>query len=367
MANEVVEKSGVSRRSFLKGAGAVVGAAVIGFPSVQKALAQALPPSVVLPKETMLEMYRRMQRLRIGTAKGSAAKISVSGCLGEEASHVGVGMALNKGDYITTTHNCDGEILGSGLDVKRWMAEAAGKATGFNRGHAGRWMVAMDQNLGITVDGSPMVAHGVPHAVGAAKAYKLRGVSQVAVAVNGDGAMNASGFNSSLNMAAVWKVPVVFVVVNNQWENHASIRETQALSRAGKDLAVRASGFAIPGYTVDGNDVFAVYKAAQFCIDQARTGNGPSMLECATYGISKGSIVAGWPWNNPAELDYWKARDPIKRFETTVLSGLLTQQDLDTVVQAVTAEVDEAIAFTTSSAYPDPEEEFKYARATLGA
>jgi len=362
MAQETVEKHGVSRRNFLKGAGAVVGAAVVGFPSLQKAMG-APPLSVTLPKDTLLEMYRRLQLIR--QAAGSAS--------GEEAAHIGVIMALNKGDVVTTTHGCNPELLGMGVDPGAVLAEAAGKATGTS---GGRWMSYYswwDPANGVLVPGSGLLATTLPHGLGAAKAAKLKGTNQVVVTTNGDGSMNETGFNASINMAQIWDLPVVFHVINNHWENHVTSDYTQSLVRAGLDLATRATGFGIPGYTVDGMDVFAVYNAASYCIDQARQGKGPSLIEsvCYSYASSRGGVADQWPVNHPAgELAYWQARDPIARFESTVLAlGTLTQADLDSVKAAVATVVKNAQDFAKNSPAPDPskDEYLQYLSKVFGA
>jgi TPP-dependent pyruvate/acetoin dehydrogenase alpha subunit len=395
------KETGISRRCFIKGIGGVAAsAAVLG--SLKTVGAQPIPRSVALPKDTLLEMYRRMQRIRKGELKllelfllgkgdRSPLGIGVEGIRrtghsseGQEASCVGVCMAMNKGDYLTCSHRSHGHPLALGMDLKRWMGEMFGRTTGSARGHGGS-MHIVDAGIGL-IGASGIVGAGVPHCVGAARAAKIRGTDQVAVPVCGDGGMNTSSFNGSLNLAASWNLPVVFVVDNNQWQVSVRNEMVHALVQKGKDLSTRAAGWGIPGITVDGNDVFAVYKAAKYCIDNARAGKGPSLLECVTYRqrchnesyaageklpVGAGYVsheVQRWPYNDRAQLDYWLARDPIKRFDRCVLEAkLLTEAELEATRKEVATEIEVAVEFARSSPFPDPEEEFKYIRKVYGA
>jgi pyruvate dehydrogenase E1 component alpha subunit len=217
---------------------------------------------------------------------------------------------------------------------------------------------------------SGIVGSGVPHAVGAARAFKLLGKKNVGIATCGDGAMNSSGFNSSLNMAAMWKLPVVFVVHNNQYAIDCPAEIHASLTMAGRDLSQRAAGFAIPGITVDGNDLFAVHKAAKHCINMARQDNSPSMLELITYrhwahaGPAEHEAIS--IWKRPEEVKYWLRRDPIPRFERQVVQGgLLSESELERVRQTVASEIEEAVKFGVNSAYPDPEKELEYYEKVL--
>ncbi len=390
-------ENGISRRSFIKGVGGIAAAATVMGLSPKTAKGQLIPRSITLPKETLIQMYERMLRIRKGELKllevflKNNAGRSTGGWQGmrrtghssegEEATCVGVAMAMKKGDYLTGSHRSHGYPLALGLPMRPWMGELFSRTSGTSRGRVGSLHIA-EPALGI-LGMSGTVGAGVPLAVGAAKAIKLKGTDQVAVSTCGDGAMNTAGFNSSLNLAGIWKVPIVFVINNNGWETNAASYYDHALIQAGKDLAVRASGFGMPGLTVDGNDVFAVYKAAKYCIDNARAGKGPSLLECVTYrqrchnesytyeravDTYLSHEVNRWPYNNPDELKYWLARDPIPRFEKIVSDGkLLTADELANTKKNVEAEIEEALTFTLASPYPDPEVEFKYIREVFKA
>jgi len=360
----------VSRRSFIKAASSLAGVAVVGIPNLKQALAQPIPPSVSLPKETLLQMYHRMQRIRQGELKARALAqerehLGSSGhqSAGEEACCVGVAFAMEDGDLLTGTHRSHGYPLALGVEPNAWMAELMMKVDGTNRGHGGTMHIAAPEMGCLAMSG--IVGSGVPHAVGAARSFKLLGKPNVAVATCGDAAMNTSGFNSSLNLAAIWDLPVVFVVHNNQYGIDSPITIHSSLAKAGKDQSQRALGYGIPGITVDGNDLLAVYKAAKYCLDKARQGEGPSLLELVTYrhwahtGPGEHEVVT--VWNRPGELAYWLRRDPIPRFERQVLDGeLLTAADLETVRSQVAAEIEAAVQFGINSPYPDPEEELAY-------
>ncbi len=376
-------EKGISRRGFIKGVGGVAAAAAVLGLSLKAAKAEYIPRYVTLPKETMLEMYRRMQRIRQGelllremhTIQDPKYYYPTTGLrgpchtsAGEEATCVGIAMATQKGDKLTGSHRSHGYPLGLGLELKPWMAELMGKATGSNKGHGGSMHIA-EPSIGM-MGMYGLVGAAVPVGVGVARVSQIKGSKIVAISTCGDGAMNTAGFNSSLNLAMAWNAPIVFVINNNQMAAILPNRYDQALVRAGKNLSVRAAGYAMPGITVDGNDIFAVYKAAQSCIKQAREGKGPSLLECVTYRHWSHSgpadhEITKWPHNCPEELAYWLKRDPIPRFEKTVIGDSFTEAELATVRKEVAAELQEAVEFGIKSPFPDPEEVFKYARETF--
>jgi len=213
-----------------------------------------------------------------------------------------------------------------------------------------------------------IIGQGIPHAVGAAYSADLRGTDQVALATCGEGATNQGAWHESLNLATVWELPVVFVVHNNQWRISVPARWETAPIRRGKDLSVRAAAYAIPGMTVDGNDLWAVYKAAKYCIDRARQGKGPSLLELVTYRhrshsdtIAPHEVTTQWPYKGWGdEYAYWMKRDPITRFEKVVLEGGdLTKAELTLVEKEVDAEVEEAVEFSRKSPFENAEEAYK--------
>lgn len=373
MAKQATNAS-VSRRNFLKLASGVAGTAVVGLPHAKRALAQPLPVAADLPKEQLLEAYRKMQLIRRGEVK--VRELLKSGnppeglrawfhsSEGEEACCVGVAMAMQLGhDYLGHTHRSHGYPIAMGADLNAWMAELCGRATGTNKGRGGSMHIA-DPSKGM-LGAISIIAQGYPHAVGAAYSAKVRGTDQVAIGTLGDGASNQGAFHESINIATVWELPAVFIVHNNQWRIGIPARWENAPVKRGKDLSVRAAAYGIPGITVDGNDFWAVYKAAKYAIDNTRAGKGPYLLELVTYrhrahGNTVGEHeVLSWPHNNRAEYEYWMKRDPIKRFESTVLAGGdLSQEQLDGVVADADSAIEEAVTFAAESPFEDPEEAF---------
>lgn len=364
----------VTRRNFLKLASGVAGAAVVGLPQFKEAMAQPIPFAADLSKEQLLEGYRKMQLIRRGEIKvrellksgnpPEGLRGAFHSSEGEEACCVGVAMAMRLGhDYLGHTHRSHGYPIAMGVDIGAWMAELMGRETGTNKGHGGSMHIA-DPSKGM-LGAISIIAQGYPHAVGAAYSAKVRGTDQVAIGTLGDGASNQGAFHESINIATIWELPAVFIVHNNGWRINVPARWENAPVKRGKDLSVRAAAFGIPGITVDGNDMWAVYKAAKYAIDNTRAGKGPYLLELVTYrhrahGNTVGEHeVLSWPHNDRAEYEYWMRRDPITRFESTVLSGGdLTQDELDGVVANVDAAIEEAVQFAVDSPFENPEECF---------
>ncbi|UCC59565.1 MAG: thiamine pyrophosphate-dependent dehydrogenase E1 component subunit alpha [Dehalococcoidia bacterium] len=336
---------------------------------------QSLPKSVNMSKEELLEAYRRMVRIRRCEMKIRDIVSSEPGVLhqwvhsseGEEACCVGVAMAMRQGDIysgdiLEGTHRSHGFPIAMGVDLGALMAELFGKATGTNKGRGGTMHIA-DINIGMI--GSNSIVGTGGKAVGAAMAFRVRGTDQVGISVVGDGGVNKSAFLESLNLAAIQDLPVIFVVVNNQYEVARSVDQDNANVRAGGQLSDRAAGFAIPGLTVDGNDFFAVYKAAKYCISRARAGKGPSLLELLTYRHRSHCFTempheVDWLLGRPDELSYWLRRDPITQFELNVVQGeLITQDELDDINKAIEAEIEEAVEHARESPYPDPDEVYR--------
>ncbi|MEJ8545229.1 thiamine pyrophosphate-dependent dehydrogenase E1 component subunit alpha [Brevibacillus borstelensis] len=274
--------------------------------------------------------------------------------IGEEATGVGVCSALNRTDYITSTHRGHGHTLAKGAEAKRCMAELYGRKTGYCKGKGGSMHIA-DFGIGM-LGANGVVGGGFNLAVGAALAVQLRKGSEVAVCFFGDGASNRGTFHEGLNMAAVWKLPVVFVCENNQWASTTPIHEATAVT----DISARAASYAIPSAMVDGNDIFAVYEAAVEAVERARRGEGPTLVECKTYRV-KGHFVGDPEQYRTREevMNQMENNDPIKKFFERVLrEKLLSEEQLQAIEQRVAEEIEEAIRFAEESPYPDPEEAF---------
>jgi pyruvate dehydrogenase E1 component alpha subunit len=226
-------------------------------------------------------------------------------CQGQEAVPVGAISALAPDDYLTITYRGHGHALARGVDPEAAYAELMGREAGLCKGRGGS-MHFTDFSRGL-IGAFAIVGAGLPVALGAGMSARLRGTSQVAMTFFGDGATNIGSFHEALNMASVWKAPVVFVCENNLYGEYSPLRNTTPVD----DLAVRATAYAMPGVVVDGNDVQAVYREAAAAAARARAGDGPTLIECKTYRYSGHSRTDPGKYRKPGELDAWKARDPI--------------------------------------------------------
>ncbi|UCD59261.1 MAG: thiamine pyrophosphate-dependent dehydrogenase E1 component subunit alpha [Candidatus Hydrogenedentota bacterium] len=280
---------------------------------------------------------------------------------GQEAVAVGACSALNKDDWICGTHRSHGHVIAKGAKLDRAMAELYFKGTGYNKGKGGSMHIT-DMSVGV-LNVNSIVAGGIPIGTGAALSAKLRGTNQVTLVFFGEGASNRGTFHEAINHAAVWRLPVIFLCENNLYNIHTYYREVTSVA----DISMRSTAYAMPGLTVDGNDVLAVYVATKQAVKRARTGEGPTLVECKTYkwydhmnfaGSEVGRDGAwGLAFRSDDELRSWMEKDPIKLFRTRLMgSGILTEESADEVVKDVQKEVEEAVSFAESSPYPDPEE-----------
>ncbi|MDR1242026.1 MAG: thiamine pyrophosphate-dependent dehydrogenase E1 component subunit alpha [Deltaproteobacteria bacterium] len=272
--------------------------------------------------------------------------------IGEEAVATGVCQNLANNDFIESTHRGHGHCIAKGAELHRMMAEIFGKVTGYCKGKGGSMHIA-DFSVGM-LGANGVVGGGYTLATGAALAAKLTESDQVAAVFFGDGASNRGTFHEAANMAGAWKLPVIFVCENNEWASTTPTATTTAVT----DIAKRAAGYAMPGVTVDGNDVFAVYDAAKKMVTDARAGKGPALLECKTYRI-KGHFV-GDPEKYRTKEEVQKrfaASDPLKNFETRVTNEKwMTKAELEAIRANSAKEVEEALDFAKKSASPDPSE-----------
>ena len=304
-----------------------------------------------------LLFYREMLRIRIFDQK--AADLFSQGqmagnihtCVGQEAGPVGACQALNRTDYITSTHRGHGHCLAKGGEPQKMMAELFGKATGYCRGKGGSMHIA-DTALGI-LGANGIVGAGMPIAVGSALATKIKGGSEVTLAFFGDGAANEGSFHESLNMASAWNLPAIFLCENNLYGISTLISRVSKLT----NIADRATAYGIPGVIVDGNDVFAVYEAVAQAAERARQGEGPTLIECKTYrhrGHYEGDPQIYKP---KAEIEEWHQKDPIFRLKQHILDrGLSDEPTLAALEAEVAAEIEAAVKFAIESPYPAAEE-----------
>ncbi len=269
--------------------------------------------------------------------------------IGQEATAVGASYAVRRGyDYLLNHHRGHGHCLAWGSDVKEMMAEFMGKETGYCRGRGGSMHIADVARNNLGANG--IVAGGVPIAPGVGLSIQLRGTDQVCLVIFGDGASNAGAFHESLNLASIWDLPVVFLCENNQYAMSMSIRRATRIER----ISDRAAAYAIPGETVDGNDLLAVYDAVSRAAARARSGNGPTLIEAVTYrwrGHSKSDRQA---YRTREEVKEWQARDPIPRFARRLAAaGMLTEAQYQALPAQARQRIEEAVRFAEDSPEPD--------------
>ncbi len=274
--------------------------------------------------------------------------------VGQEAVAVGAVAAIRGDDYITSTHRGHGHCIAKGGDPKLMLAELCGKATGYCKGKGGSMHIA-DVNAG-NLGATGIVGSNIPVATGAGLSMKLRKTDQVVLCFFGDGATNTSAFHESVNLAAIWNLPVVYVCENNLYGMSTAVSRAFPFA----DIAERAKGYNIPGVIADGMDVLDVKSKVQEAVQRARKGEGPTFVECKTYrfyGHSKGDPRA---YRTREEEQLWRSRDPITNFEKKLVErGVLTQKQVEELEESVTNEVNEAERFALSSPYPPVESLFE--------
>ena len=310
--------------------------------------------NITVGADTLRELYVTMRRIRAfeertadlfqeGVVKGTAHSYK-----GEEAIAAGVCAALRDEDIIASYHRGHGHCIAKGARIDRMMAELMGRQTGYCQGLGGSMHIA-DMELNI-MGANGIVGAAMPLATGAGLAAKLQGTDKVAVAFFGDGASNQGVFHESLNLAAVWKLPVIFVCENNQYALSTSYRNTTAVTQ----VSNRAASYEIPGITVDGNDGVEVYLVLREAVERARAGEGPTLIEAMTYRHGQHSLRVNLRDPRPEdELESWLNRDPIERMEQRLTSeGGFSEAQFDETTQAVEEELETAVSFGRES--PEP-------------
>ncbi|MFS8802062.1 pyruvate dehydrogenase (acetyl-transferring) E1 component subunit alpha, partial [Synechococcus sp. R60.2] len=270
---------------------------------------------------------------------------------GQEAVSTGVIKALKPTDYVCSTYRDHVHALSTGIPPRAVMAELFGKATGCSKGRGGSMhLFSAEHNF---LGGYAFVAEGIPVATGAAFSAKYRGTDQVTACFFGDGACNNGQFYECLNMAALWKLPIVYVVENNFW----AIGMAHERATSDTDIYRKGPAFGMPGYQVDGMDVLAVREAAQQAIARARAGEGPTLLECITYRFRGHSLADPDELRSPEEKEFWRQRDPIKQLERYALEhNLMTEADFQAIHAEVSAVIEDAVLFALESPEPTLDE-----------
>jgi TPP-dependent pyruvate/acetoin dehydrogenase alpha subunit len=304
-------------------------------------------------------MLRRMLRIRIFDEAASNMMMNsmlpgaLHNSIGQEAEIVGACMALRDDDYMTGNHRSHGHPIGKGVTLGPLMAELLGKKTGVCGGKGGSMHLAAFSAGSLGESG--IVGSLMPVAVGAGLSARLRGTDQVCLCFFGDGAANCGPFHESLNLASIWKLPVVFMCENNGYAIHSAQAQTTAVA----DIATRAGAYNMPGIIVDGQDVLKIYNIVTAATSLARGGGGPTLVEAKTYRYCEHSESAGGApppaYRTQSEIASWRMRDPIEIFCAQLKSmGQLTPQELRTMEVEVEAEIHAAVTFAERSSPPDP-------------
>jgi acetoin:2,6-dichlorophenolindophenol oxidoreductase subunit alpha len=308
--------------------------------------------------------YRQMVGIRLFEEKvqelfmGGLIQGTTHLCQGQEAVSVGSIAAMLPGDVQTNTYRGHGEALALGMAPEVAFAELMGRSAGCSKGVGGS-MHLIDASNG-NIGANAIVGAGAPIAVGAAMSFKIRKEPKVALTFFGDGATNIGTFHESLNMASVWKAPVVFIVANNLYGEYSPLRTTTPID----DLARRADPFDMPGVIVDGQDVDTVFDAVSTAVARARAGEGPSLLEMKTYRYRGHSRSDPARYRPDGELDAWKARDPILVMGAKVAAeGVLSSEQQDGIRAETQSEIDAAADRAALSPYPTLEETRSYVYA----
>ena len=308
-----------------------------------------------LAREFLREMQLRMLRIRAFDERASKMVKrghipgTVHTSIGQEAQVVGSTMALGTGDYMSGNHRSHGHPIGKGSPLGPLMAELVGKATGVCKGKGGSLHLA-DFAVG-SLGESGIVGSSIPIATGAALSSKVLNNGKVALAFFGDGAANQGVLYESMNMAGVWDLPVIFLCENNHYA-----LSTPAHTVTSGVIAERAAGFGMPGVRVeDGQDVLAVFKAVSAAVARARAGEGPTLVEVMTYRYNEHSegLRLGTDYRDADEREAWLKKDPIVLFRTYLAGHGFTEEELDGLEAQALAEVDEAVAFSDASPYPE--------------
>jgi len=316
----------------------------------------------------LLDLYARMVRIRHFEESvkfmflEGALPGTIHQCQGQEATAVGVCSVLRNDDFITSTFRGHGHALAKGLTVEELLCELFGASTGCCKGKGGSMHVGnMAKGM---VPGIAIVGGGIPVAAGMALAFKMQKTDRVAVSFFGDGAVAEGAFHESMNLASLWKLPVLFVCENNLYAMGTALRYTQAV----QDLAAKGAGYGVASAAVDGMDVLAMAAAADKAADYVRQGNGPYFLECRTYRFRPHSMFDTEQYRTKEEVETWKPRDPITQLCRHMRDqGLPDEQTLTELEREVAAEVEAAVAFAEAGTWEAVEDLTRFVHSERGA
>ena len=319
--------------------------------------------SNILPPQMARKMYSDMFRIRQFDTKVVELvddDLIPGGCheyCGQEAVAVGVCSALSDKDILTSTHRGHGHILAKGGDIGKMFAELFGKSTGYNRGRGGSMHIA-DVGLGI-FGANGIVGAGAPIACGAAHKFKAAGEPHVAVSFFGDGAINQGVVHEAMNLAAIWRLPVIFVCENNLYAMTTPLRDVTIL-----ELHERAQSYGMASAKVDGMDVRAVFEASLSAVERARSGGGPSFIQCDTYryfGHYSGERHMKTTYRTQEEIDKWKERDPLDLWaERLTGASICSAEDIEGMKREVNVQIAEGVEYARQSPTPTPQDALEY-------
>jgi acetoin:2,6-dichlorophenolindophenol oxidoreductase subunit alpha len=312
---------------------------------------------VSIPKAKLPDLYRRLylcrefENVTVKLFMNSELPGFLHSQIGQEAIPVGVFACLNDGDFVQPTHRGHADMVSKGMDVKKMMAELYAKKTGYNQGKSGSMHMASIKEGVVGATG--IVGSGPVISVGVALALQMDHKPNVIISYFGDGATNEGSVHEAINMAAVWNLPIVFVIQNNQFAESTPRKDHQKV----ENLSTRAEGYGIDGYTCDGNDVFSVYEAASKAIKKARDGKGPSLINAVTYRIL-GHYVgdSGTLYRGKEDVEEAKKRDPVSKFRAKLIEmKALTEKQIESIEGEVHALMEEAVKYGKES--PEPPDE----------
>lgn len=323
----------------------------------QKPLCRRVDDIMADEKKTLVDLYTRTLKVRLFEEKvwDIFGQNLVPGTLhlylGQEAIAAGVTVALKKSDWIQSTHRGHGHVIAKGADMNPAMAELLGKRTGSCKGKGGSMHITQF-DVGV-LGATGVVASGLPIAVGAALSCQMRGTKDVVACFFGDGASNNGTFGESLNMSAIWKLPVIWIVENNFYAMGTPI----TLTCPSANIADRAEAYCIPGKVVDGNNALEVYEATVEAVKRAREGGGPSLIECQTYRMKGHSRFDPAKYRPKEEADFWLNKDAVETIQKIAIDkGALTEKGAAKIRTKLQKEVDAAGDFAIKSEHPRPEE-----------
>jgi TPP-dependent pyruvate/acetoin dehydrogenase alpha subunit len=315
--------------------------------------------NMTVDKKTLKELYTRTLKVRRFEEKvwdlfgENVVPGTLHLYLGQEAVAAGVTTALKETDWIQSTHRGHGHVIAKGADMSAALAELLGKATGSCKGKGGSMHITQF-NVGV-LGATGVVASGLPIAVGAALSCQMKGTDDVVACFFGDGASNNGTFGESLNMSAIWKLPLIWIVENNLYAMGTPIK----MMCPSATIAQRADGYCIPNVVVDGNNALAVYEATVEAVKRARAGEGPTLIECQTYRMKGHSRFDAAKYRPEDEAKYWlsEKRDAVKIIrEMAVEQGALTEKEAEKIDAKISKDVDKAADFAKKSDFPKPEE-----------